>query len=100
MLSLFRRPQHLPRLDDLVELVLTVFAGGILVRMVLENEALVLFFQLPISHTRVNLKNVIIVLLTFKLELTEPHINLPLVLEHTERQNEDNKENGNALAAC
>lgn len=100
MFSFLWRPEHFPRFEDLVELVFALFAVGVLVRMVLEHQAFVLFLELPISHPRINLQHIIKVLLTLQLKLTQPHINLPLVLEDTKRENKDNKENGYALAAC
>jgi hypothetical protein len=100
MFSFLWRPEHLPRFEDLVELVFALFAVGVLVWMVLEDEAFVLLFQLAISDPRINLQQIIKILLTLQLKLTQPHINLPLVLQDTKRENKDNKENGYALAAC
>ncbi len=100
MFSFLWRPEHFPRFEDLVELVFALLAVGVLVGMVLEDEAFVLLLQLAISHPGINLQQIIKVLLTLQLKLTEPHMNLPLVLEDTKGENKDNKENGYALAAC
>ncbi len=100
MFSFLWRPEHFPGFEDLVELLFALFAVGVLVRMVLEDQTFVLFLELTISHPRINLQQIIKIFLTLQLKLTQPHINLPLVLQNTKRENKDNKENGYALTAC
>ena len=44
--SFFRRAKHFPGFDNLVEFGLAVFAVGIFVGMVLEDEAFIFFLEL------------------------------------------------------
>lgn len=76
--------QHLPGLDDLVELVFALGTVGVLVGVVLEHQALVFLFKLTVSGPSVDLECFIVVLLALEGELAETVVDLALVLEQAE----------------
>lgn len=61
MLPFLRIAEDLPRLHDLLKLLLAGMTVGVLIRMVLQHQLFVLRFQLGLSHSAGGLQDLVVV---------------------------------------